>query len=93
MIGLELLIKVRTEKRTEFLQLFDMVKTAGSPFEGRLDLELFESINERNTFLWREHWEKDQFLNIYYKDNKFLAVIGAINILGKLVHKKTFSFE
>jgi len=92
MIGLELLIEIHRENRTEFLQLFDMVAAVEHPIEGRICLELFELVAESNTFLWREHWESDEFLNLYYQENKFRAMVGAINILGQLVHKKTFIF-
>ncbi|MCK5517202.1 MAG: antibiotic biosynthesis monooxygenase [Desulfobulbaceae bacterium] len=93
MIRFEILVKIHSGKRTEFLQLFDMVKTPGQMIDGRLDLELFERVNDPNNFLWVEHWKDNQLLSLYYKQDRFRAMIGAINILGQLVHKKTFSFE
>jgi quinol monooxygenase YgiN len=90
MIGFELLVRIRKEKRIEFLQLFEMAKTADSRVDGRFDLELFEKVSEPNTFLWREQWASDDSLQLYCKENKYRAIIGAINILGKLVHKNRF---
>lgn len=93
MIRFEILVKIHSGKRTEFLQLFDMVKSPAEPIDGRLDLELFERVNDPNNFLWAENWENNQLLNLYYKQDRFRAMMGAINILGQLVHKKSFSFE
>ncbi len=93
MVGLELLVKINKEKRTEFIQLFELLKTTKDPMNGRYGMELFEQVNASDIFLWREHWENGQSLDQYYKKNEFRSVIGAISILGKLLHKKTFSFE
>lgn len=93
MISIELLITIQADKRTEFLQAFDMIKSGKLKVGGRLDLELFERVNEANTFLWREHWDTPDSLEEYFQGNQFRAMMGAINILGKLVHKKLFSYE
>lgn len=93
MIGLEMLIKIEPGKRTEFLQVFDMVKTIDHKNGMRLFLELFEQVNDQNTFLWRENWKNAESLSQYHEENQFKAMLGAIDILGKLVHKKTFLFE
>ena len=91
MIGLEILVRIKPEKRAEFLQAFDMLKTVDRLGDRRLELELFERVNESNTFLWLEHWDNDESLTHYYEENKFRAMMGAIDILGQLVHKRTFS--
>ena len=93
MVGLELLVEIHTEKRTEFLQLFDLLKSTGAPFIDRTKIELFERVNAPDIFLWREHWENSQSLEHYYTQNAFRSMLGAISILGKLLHMKTFSFE
>jgi len=93
MIGIELLVEIHTEKRTEFIQLFELLKTTENPMNGRYEMELFEQVNVPDIFLRREHWENGQSLERYYKPNEFRSMVGAISILGKLLHKKTFSFE
>lgn len=93
MIGLEMLIKIEPGKRTEFLQVFDMVKAINHKNDMRLFLDLFEQVDNQNTFLWRENWENAESLAQYHGENQFKAMLGAIDILGKLVHKKSFLFE
>jgi quinol monooxygenase YgiN len=93
MIGFEILVRVHPKKRTEFLQAFDMLKTVDQQADNRLELELFERINKPNTFLWLEHWDNDEALFHYCEDNRYRAMLGAIDILGQLVHRRTFSIK
>lgn len=91
MVGIEILVKINPEKRVEFLQAFNMLEQLDQLGEKRLDLELFEQIKEPNTFLWLEHWDNKESLAIYYQDNKYKAMLGAIDIMGQMVNKRTFS--
>ena len=93
MIGHEILVRIHPEKRTEFLQAFDMLKTDDQLTGSRLEMELYEQVNESNAFLWLEHWDNDEALTRYYEDNRYRAMMGAIDILGQLVHRRTFSIE
>jgi quinol monooxygenase YgiN len=89
MIGLEMIFKIHPEKRSEFLLAIDMMKEAGHLEENRIGMQLFEQVTESNTFLWLEHWEDTEVLNNYCNQNKFRALMGAIDILGKIIHKRT----
>ncbi len=91
MVGLEILFKIYPEKRAEFLLAFDMMKTVEGLEENRIDLELFELVREANTFLWLEHWDNADSLTHYCNENKYRALMGAIDILGNLIHKRTLS--
>ena len=93
MVGIELLIKISPDKRVEFLQAFDMLKQLDQLGDNRVDLELFEQIKEPNTFLWLEHWDNTESLKHYYQDNKYRAMMGAIDIMGQLVQRRTFSIK
>lgn len=93
MIGHEILVRIHPEKRTEFLQAFDMLKTDDQLTDSRLEMELYEQVNESNAFLWLEHWDNDEALTRYYEENRYRAMMGAIEILGQLVHIRTFSIE
>ncbi len=90
MIGLEILVKIQPEKRAEFLQAFEMLKTIDLLWDKRVELQLFEQVKEPNTFLWLEHWHNDASLADYYQEAKFRAMMGAIDILGQLIQKREF---
>ena len=89
MLELEISFKIYPEKRTEFLLAVDIMKQAGHLEVKRIGMQLFELVSESNTFLWLEHWEDSDFLNHYCNEYKFRALMGAIDILGKLIHKRT----
>ena len=93
MVGIEILIRINPDKRVEFLQAFNMLKQLDQLGESRVDLELFEQIKEPNTFLWLEHWDNTESLTHYYQDNKYRAMMGAIDIMGQLVQRRTFSIK
>jgi len=93
MVELEILFKIYPEKRAEFLMAFDMMKSAEKLEKRRTKLELFELVGESNTFLWHEQWEDAESLATYRNENKFRAFIGAIGILGNLIHKRTLSIK
>ncbi len=93
MVGLEILVKIDPEKRVEFLQAFEMVKHIDQLNVSRIELELFEEVQRPNTFLWLEHWDCNESLSNYCLDNKFRAMMGAIDVLGQLVHKRSFSIR
>ena len=93
MIGLEMTVKIDPKKRNEFIQVFEMSQTSDDSYLERISLQLFEKINETNTFLWQEKWQSAESLTLYYQDNRFRATMGAISILGELINFKQVIFE
>jgi len=90
MVGLEILIRIRPEKRIEFLQAFDMLTKLGQTEDKCIELELFETVTEVNTILWLEHWPDDESLANYYLSNKFRSLMGAIDVMGEIVRREIF---
>ena len=93
MIGLELTVKIYPQKRTEFLQVFEMSQSSAGLYLERTGLRLYEKVNEANTFLWQEDWQSLESLTLYCQDNRFRATVGAINILGELIHHNQVIYE
>ena len=93
MIGLEITVKINPQKRMEFLQVFEMSQGSDALYLERISLQLFEKVNETNTFLWQEEWKSTESLTLYCQDNRFRATMGAISILGKLIHLNQVIFE
>lgn len=93
MIGLEITVRIYPQKRTEFLQVFDMSQSSDCFYDERISLKLFEKVNETNTFLWQEEWKNAESLTLYCQDNRFRATMGAISILGELIHHNQVTFE
>ena len=88
MTGFEILIKIHPEKRAEFLLAYEMLKSKDQQDNDRLELKLFEQVIEPNTFLWFERWTSDESLSRYTADNRYRAMMGAIDALGQLVYNR-----
>ena len=97
MIGLEILMHIPSRHRHEFLQAFEIFshkRENGHECSGRcIDRSIFESMGTPNRFLWMEKWTDSESLENYMKTDRFRALLGAIQVLGKLdaIHKGELS--
>jgi quinol monooxygenase YgiN len=84
---------IPSKHRHELLQAFEMLsnKQENGPkcTAGCLDRSIFESMGTANRFLWMEKWADLELLEDYMKTDRFRALLGAIQVLGKLdaIHK------
>lgn len=89
MVGFQILVKIHQNHRSEFLQAFDMVKKYDQLSGVREKVELYEMVNEFNTFLWLEQWANAESLNHYCQSNRFKAMMGAVSILGEIIQNQS----
>ena len=88
MVGLELRIRVEPDKRTEFLQMREMLKGKVRP-EGCVDQKIYEEVDGSNSFLWLERWKEKASLDHYMKSEDFRMILGAVEVLGELENQQT----
>ena len=97
MIGLEILMHIPSRHRHEFLQAFGIFpynqETGHECSGGCIDRSIFECMGTPNRFLWLEKWTDLESLDEYMKSDRFKALLGAIQVLGKLdaIHKGELS--
>ena len=84
MVGLEILIQVKTNKRQEFLQAFEMLSKLGTQQDACLNQSLFEDVVTPNRFLWVEKWSASEPLEDHVGTNRFKTMLGAVQVLGSL---------
>jgi quinol monooxygenase YgiN len=89
MVSLEILVRIPSTHRQEFMQTFeifsDKQKDHRQASSGAcLDRSIFECIGSPNCFLWIEKWADPQSLEAYMKTDRFKALLGAIQVLGEL---------
>jgi len=93
MVVLQILMGIPSKHRRELLQAFEifsnMQKNCHKCTGGCLDRSIFESMGTANRFLWVEKWTDQESLEDYMKTDRFRALLGAIQVLGKLeaIHK------
>jgi quinol monooxygenase YgiN len=88
MFGLELRIRIKPDKRTEFLQMREMLQGRARP-EGCVDQRIYEEIDGSNSFLWSERWNTRGPLDEYMKSEDFRMLLGAVDVLGELEDQRT----
>jgi len=88
MVGLELRIRVEPDKRTEFLQMREMLKGKARP-EGCVDQKIYEEVDGSNSFLWLERWKEKACLDQYMESEDFRMILGAVEVLGELEDQQT----
>lgn len=93
MIGFEIVMKINARSRTEFLQAFEMIRNEEAHRSSCIDIGLFEEVNSANTFLWIERWRDDDALVHYLESSTYRMMLGAVNVLGKLVERRMCRFE
>jgi len=88
MVGLELRIRIKPDKRTEFLQMREMLGGKTRP-EGCVEQKIYEEIDGSNSFLWSERWSTRDPLETYMKSEDFRMLLGAVAVLGELEDQRT----
>ena len=88
---------IPSKHRHELLQAFEIFsnkkKSGHECTGGCIDRSIFESMGTANRFLWIEKWTDLKSLEVYMNTDRFKALLGAIQVLGKLdaIHKGELS--
>ena len=97
MIGLEILIHIPSRHRHEFIQSFEILpyakKVGHEGTRSCIERSIFECIDTPNRYIWMERWTDNKTLETYMQTDRFKAILGAIQILGKIdsIHKGEIS--
>ncbi len=84
MIGLEISIQIGNEKRREFLESFETFSRTRNNRIQCVELVLLENVTIPNCFLWMERWDSEDALVEYMNSDRFHALMGVVDTLGKL---------
>jgi len=96
MVGLEIMLRLKPEKRHEFLQACELIMRSKRKDRVCINQSLFEKVTGSNHFLWLERWADSDLLHDHLMSERFRTLIGAIEVLGtledvKLVELRDFS--
>ena len=84
MVGLQILVTVPSGNRREFLQAFDMLSSQQATHNDRADDCVYEAVDTPNQFFYLKQWTDRRLLDDFLKTECFKALLGAIQVLGKL---------
>jgi quinol monooxygenase YgiN len=85
-VGIEVLSKISSENRREFIQSYKVLPQLEGSSDTRFFNMLFEDVEEMNRFLWVEHWHNKNAMEEYLQSDRFKTIMGAIETLGELIH-------
>ncbi len=82
MVGIEISVEVRPEKRDEFLQAVETLRPLGEEGKHCESQEIYEDRGQRNRLLWVERWQNNSLLQTRLGSDRFHALLGAVKVLG-----------
>jgi len=84
MVGLQIMVTIQSGNRQEFLQAIDMLYRQQTSHKDRARDYVFEAVDTPNQFFYLKQWTDRRMLENYLKTDRFRALLGAIQVLGKL---------
>ncbi len=84
MVGLQIMVTIQSGNRQEFLQAIDMFCSQQAMDSDRAEDYVLEAVDTPNQFFYLKQWTDQRLLDNYLKTNRFKALLGAIQVLGKL---------
>ncbi len=85
-VGIQITVDVRPESREEFLQAMETLRSADTLPANSVSSGLFEDRTHSNRFLIIEQWGDARQLEVRLRSDRFHAVIGAVTVLGTVLH-------
>ena len=86
-------IVVRAEKRDEFLSILSENKGKIKEEEGCEDFEIFNDLEDDNTFCLIGVWRNRESFIEHTKSNQFAMILAALKLLKKTPELRYFSHE
>jgi quinol monooxygenase YgiN len=84
MVGLQIMVTIPSGNRQEFLQAIDMLCSQQMPHSDPADDYLFEAVDTPYRFICLKQWSDRKSLDNFLKTDRFRALLGAMQVLGKL---------
>ena len=89
MIGILIRAQVEPYKRHELMQMCEIWLASNHLPEACLERQVYQNAITPTDLLLVEHWSDEAQMNSYLSSDRFRALIGAVKVLGKLVHVST----
>ena len=81
MIIMTVLVKVKPEKREEFLQAIRSLHTEREREKGLNKSTLYQEMDDPAEFRFIEEWNNQEDLEAYLSEEKFRVLLGALKVL------------
>ena len=81
-VGIEIIVEVKPEKRSEFMQAAAFLGRRRSDPEADVVTDVYEKCGNPNRFMWVERLDDTEQLKRRLDSESFHALLGAIRVLG-----------
>ena len=93
MIGILIRAHVEPDHRHELMQMCNSWLAANHLPEACLERHVYQDAISPQDLLLIEQWSDEAAMNSYLSSDRFRALVGAVKVLGKLVHVSTSEAE
>ena len=84
MVLLKILVAIKPQKRTEFLQAMQSLVLAAPPEPGCIERVVYQRIDDENAYCCLEVWESEEKMAVHLCTDRFKALLGAVQVLGEM---------
>ena len=89
MIGVLIKARVGPDQRHELMRMCESWLASNHLPAACLERQVYQNAISPTDLLLVEHWSDEAQMNSYLSSDRFRALIGAVKVLGKLVHVST----
>ena len=86
MIGIQIRAQVEADRRYELMQMCNNWLALNHLPPACLERHVYQDTIAPNDLLLVEQWSDEAQMNSYLSSDRFRALLGAVKVLGKLVH-------
>lgn len=83
MITMTIAVRVKAEKREEFLQAIRSLYAEGGSYRGLRRSTLRQELDSQTDFSLVYEWETQKDLDLYSDSEEFKVLLGALKVLGE----------
>lgn len=84
MFLLKIVVAIKPQKRTEFLQTMNSLILTAPPEEGCTKRAVYQRHNDENAYCYVQTWDAKEKLEAHVRTDRFKALLGAMQVLGEV---------
>lgn len=84
MVLLKIVVVIKPQKRTEFLQAMQSLILAAPPESGCIERAVYQRIDDENAYCCLQVWESQEKMAAHIGTDRFKALLGAVQVLGEM---------
>ena len=84
MFLLKIVVAIKPQKRTEFLQTMNSMILTAPPEDGCRKRAVCQQHDDENVYCYMQTWDAKEKLETHVRTDRFKALLGAMQVLGEV---------